>query len=253
MSSDPRAAAPADAPAEGPAHDPSHAFGSEHRDVAGGWLRPAVFGMMDGLVTNVSLIAGVGGGHASSHTIVLSGLAGLVAGAFSMATGEYVSVSSQNEAVRAESRIELHELRVNSAAEADELAEHYIEMGISAATARAFAHELAEHPEQALRVHAREEMGIDPTELPSPWTAAVSSFVFFATGAVLPLLPYLLGRGDLVVALGIGGLALLLAGAVTARFTHRSVVWSALRQLALGGLAAAVTYAVGSLIGASVS
>ncbi len=229
-----------------------HEFGSEHRDVAGGWLRPAVFGMMDGLVTNVSLIAGVGGGGVSEHTIVLTGLAGLVAGAFSMATGEYVSVSSQNEAVQAESGIELHELRVNSAAEADELAEHYIGIGISPATAHAFAHELAEHPEQALRVHAQEEMGVDPTDLPSPWTAAGSSFVFFAIGAVLPLLPYLFGLDQLVVALGIGGLALLVAGAITARFTRRSVVYSALRQFALGALAAGVTYGVGALIGANV-
>ena len=229
-----------------------HEFGSEHRDVAGGWLRPAVFGMMDGLVTNVSLIAGVGGGGVSAHTIVLTGLAGLVAGAFSMATGEYVSVSSQNEAVESESRIELHELKVNSAAEADELAEHYISLGISAPTARAFAHELAEHPEQALRVHAQEEMGIDPTDLPSPWTAAGSSFVFFAVGAVLPLLPYLFGFDNLAVALCIGGAALLVAGAVTARFTRRSVLYSALRQFALGALAAAVTFGVGALIGANV-
>ncbi|MHA3700560.1 VIT1/CCC1 transporter family protein [Jatrophihabitans sp. YIM 134969] len=230
-----------------------HPFGSEHRDVAGGWLRPAVFGMMDGLVTNVSLIAGVGGGGVSSHTIVLTGLAGLVAGAFSMATGEYVSVSSQNEAVQAESGIELHELRVNSAAEADELAEHYVGLGISEATAHAFAHELAQHPEQALRVHAQAEMGVDPTDLPSPWTAAGSSFVFFAIGAVLPLLPYLFGLDDLVVALAIGGAALLLAGGITARFTRRSVLFSAVRQLALGALAAGVTYAVGALIGAGVS
>ena len=184
---------------------------------------------------------------------MLTGLAGLVAGAFSMATGEWVSVSSQNEAVRAESGIELHELRVNSAAEADELAEHYVGLGISAPTARAFAHELAEHPEQALRVHAQEEMGIDPTDLPSPWTAAGSSFVFFAVGAVLPLLPYLLGCDVAVVALCIGGVALLIAGAVTSRFTRRPVLYSALRQLALGALAAGVTYLVGLLIGAGVT
>jgi vacuolar iron transporter family protein len=233
--------------------DAAHEFGSEHRDVAGGWLRPAVFGMMDGLVTNVSLIAGVGGGGVAAHTIVLTGLAGLVAGAFSMATGEYVSVSSQNEAVRSESGIELHELQVNSAAEADELAQHYVGMGISPATAHAFAHELAQHPEQALRVHAQEEMGVDPTELPSPWTAAASSFVFFAAGAVLPLLPYLLGFDSLLVALCIGGAALLLAGAVTSRFTRRSALYSALRQFALGALAAGVTYGVGALIGANVS
>ena len=233
--------------------DPAHPFGSEHRDVAGGWLRPAVSGMMDGLVTNVSLIAGVGGGGVSDHTLVLTGLAGLVAGAFSMATGEYVSVSSQNEAVQAESGIELHELRVNSAAEADELAEHYVGMGISEATARAFAHELAEHPEQALRVHAREEMGVDPTDLPSPWTAAGSSFVFFAVGAVLPLLPYLLGAHTLWLALGVGAAALFVAGAVTARFTRRSWVFSAVRQLLLGALAAGITYLVGTLIGTGVS
>lgn len=250
------ALSPADVPDLDPADhvDPEqHPFGSEHRDVAGGWLRPAVFGMMDGLVTNVSLIAGVGGGGVSSHTLVLTGLAGLVAGAFSMATGEYVSVSSQNEAIQAESSIELNELRVNSAAEADELAEHYIGMGVSDATARAFAHELSRNPEQALRVHSREEMGIDPSDLPSPWTAAGSSFVFFAVGAILPLLPYLFGAESLWLALTVGGVALLVAGAVTSRFTRRSWVFSALRQLALGALAAGFTYLVGTLIGTGVA
>lgn len=230
--------------------DVEHAFGSEHRDVNGGWLRPVVFGMMDGLVTNVSLIAGVGGGGGANHTIVLTGLAGLVAGAFSMATGEYVSVSSQNDAVRAESHIELHELRTNAHEEAEELAQHYMQIGISETTARAFAHELAEHPEQALRVHAQEEMGIDPHALPSPWTAAGSSFVAFSVGAVLPLLPYLLGFGSLPTALAIGAVTLVIAGAVTARFTRKPVLVSAGRQLLLGALAAGVTYLVGTLVGA---
>ncbi|HSY14496.1 MAG TPA: VIT1/CCC1 transporter family protein [Jatrophihabitantaceae bacterium] len=227
-------------------------FGGEHGGVAGGgWLRPAVFGVMDGLVTNVSLIAGVGGGHGSRHTIVLTGLAGLVAGAFSMATGEYASVSSQNHAIGAEVAIEARELRVNSEVEAQELAAHWVERGISAETAIAFATELAEHPDEALRVHIQQELGVDPHELPSPWAASSSSFVFFAVGAILPLLPYLFGYASLPTAIGIGAVGLLVAGFAVARFTRRPPLRSGLRQLALGVLAIGITYLVGRLIGAS--
>jgi VIT1/CCC1 family predicted Fe2+/Mn2+ transporter len=140
--------------------------------VSGGWLRPAVFGAMDGLVTNVSLIAGVGGGGATAHTIVLTGLAGLAAGACSMATGEYVSVSSQNELIQAEVDKERLELEHNAAAEQAELASMLRARGVSAATARQAAAEISAHPEKALAVHALEELGIDPDELPSPLVAA---------------------------------------------------------------------------------
>src|SRR5580692_6506496 len=163
--------------------------GPEHRDVSGGWLRPAVFGAMDGLVTNVSLIAGVGGGGASDHTIVLTGLAGLAAGAFSMAAGEYVSVSSQNELIQAEVDKERHELEHNPVAEQAELATMLRARGVSAPTARLAAAEISAHPEKALAVHALEELGIDPGELPSPLVAAGASLASFAVGALIPLIP----------------------------------------------------------------
>jgi len=225
----------------------------KHRDVSGGWLRPAVFGAMDGLVTNVSLIAGIGGSGASSHTIVLTGVAGLVAGAFSMATGEYVSVASQNESVRAEVEVERLELARHPAAELAELAASYERRGVDPATARAVAEQLSANAEEALAAHTREELGVDPGSLPSPWTAAASSFTCFSVGALLPLATYLLGVTTLLPALIVAAVALALAGGVTARFTGRSVAFSATRQLGLGALAAAVTYGVGHLIGAQVS
>lgn len=227
------------------AHDHSH------RDVSGGWLRPAVFGAMDGLVTNVSLIAGVGGGGASRHTLILTGMAGLVAGAFSMATGEYTSVRSQNEAVCAEVAVEAIELDRHPEAEAAELAATFVARGVAPGLARQVADQLSADPDQALRLHAREELGVDPDDLPSPWTAAASSFVCFAVGALLPLLPYLLGATSLPLALGLSAVALFAAGALVARITSRSALYSGARQLALGALAAAVTYLVGRLIGAA--
>ena len=180
-----------------------------HSDVSGGWLRAATFGAMDGLVTNIALIAGVGGGGVSPHTIVLTGVAGLVAGAVSMGLGEYTSVRTSNEQVAAELDKELRELRNNPDAEAD--------------------------------------------ELPSPWTAAFSSFVCFSIGALIPLITYLLGFDDLWPALGVGGLGLFGAGALVARFTGKRWWLSGVRQLALGALAAAITYAIGALIGVGVS
>lgn len=227
--------------------------GHQHRDVGGGWLRPAVFGAMDGLVTNVSLIAGIGGSGARPHTIVLTGVAGLVAGAFSMATGEYVSVTSQNESVHAELAVEQLELRRHPEQELQELADAYRARGVEPDTARAVAAQLSRNPEQALRVHAQEELGIDPHALPSAWTAASSSFLCFAVGALLPLLTYLFGVTSLPLALTVSGVALFAAGATTARFTSRGLAFSGLRQLALGALAAAVTYLVGHLIGATLT
>ena len=146
----------------------SEQHGHQHRDVSGGWLRPAVFGAMDGLVTNVSLIAGVGGGGGSHQFIVLTGLAGLAAGAFSMATGEYVSVSSQNELVEAEVRKERHELKHNSESERQELAATFRMRGVDPDLADKVASQLSAHPDSALDLHVREELGVDPGELPSP-------------------------------------------------------------------------------------
>jgi VIT1/CCC1 family predicted Fe2+/Mn2+ transporter len=228
------------------AHDDGH-----HADVSGGWLRPAVFGAMDGLVTNIALIAGVGGGGVSPHSVVLTGVAGLVAGAISMGLGEYTSVRTQNEQVEHEVAKERYELENNPLAEADELAERWVARGLPEDLARQVARALGENPEQALRVHAQEELGIDPHETPSPWVAAISSFVCFSVGALVPLLPYLLGAGVLWAALAAGGVGLFAAGAIVARFTNRPWWRSGLRQLVLGAAAAGVTYLIGRLVGAS--
>jgi len=229
-----------------------HEGGHHHRDVSGGWLRPAVFGAMDGLVTNVSLIAGVGGGGGSAHTIVLTGLAGLAAGAFSMATGEYVSVSSQNELVAAEVRKERHELEVHPEAELAELTATFQQWGVEAELASRVAKQVSANTDHALGVHVREELGVDPHELPSPLTAAAASLATFAVGALIPLLPYLLGYDSLAAALGLAALAAFTGGGLVARLTDRPFLRGALRQLLLGALAAGVTYLIGRLVGATV-
>ncbi|MDP9398243.1 MAG: VIT1/CCC1 transporter family protein [Actinomycetota bacterium] len=226
-----------------------------HRDVTGGWLRPAVFGAMDGLVSNFALIAGVAGGTAGrgSEAVVLAGLAGLAAGAFSMAAGEYTSVASQSELAAAEIEIERRELLRAPQAEQEELAQMYVGRGVDVETAREVARQLSRDPDRALEVHTREELGIDPDDLPSPVVAAGSSFASFAVGAFLPLVPYLLGATTLWPALIVALLGLFACGALVSRVTARSWLFSGLRQLVLGGAAAALTYGFGSLVGAGLA
>jgi VIT1/CCC1 family predicted Fe2+/Mn2+ transporter len=220
-----------------------------HADVSGGWLRPAVFGAMDGLVTNIALIAGVGGGGVAARNIVLTGVAGLVAGAISMGLGEYTSVQTQNEQIAAEIAKERRELERNPDAEARELAEAWTRRGLPAELAMQVADAIKHNPEEALRLHAREELGIEPGEQPSPWTAAFSSFLCFSVGALIPLLSYLFGFEQLWLALAVGGVGLFAAGAIFARFTSRRWWNNGLRQLVLGAAAAGATYLVGRLIG----
>jgi VIT1/CCC1 family predicted Fe2+/Mn2+ transporter len=219
------------------------------RDVSGGWLRAATFGAMDGLVTNISLIAGVGGAGAGAHTIIITGTAGLVAGAISMGLGEYTSVRTQNEQVGAELAKELAELRANPEGEANELVATWTARGLPPELARQVADVLKANPEQALRIHAQEELGVVPDELPSPWIAAGSSLGCFALGALIPLITYLAGVDRLWPALGVGGIGLFAAGAIVATFTGRRWWLSGFRQLVLGAAAAAVTYGIGRLIG----
>jgi len=230
-------------------HDHGHDHGHHHRDVSGGWLRPAVFGAMDGLVTNVSLIAGVGGGGGSAHTIVLTGLAGLAAGAGSMATGEYVSVSSQNELVQAEVNKERLELENSPVFEQAELATMLRARGVSAATARQAAAEISANPDKALAVHALEELGVDPGELPSPVVAAGASLASFAVGAVIPLIPYLAGLDLMALSLGLAAVAAIVGGGMVARLTDRPFWRGAVRQLLLGACAAGITYLIGVAVG----
>ncbi|HEY7224353.1 MAG TPA: VIT1/CCC1 transporter family protein [Micromonosporaceae bacterium] len=222
-----------------------------HADVSGGWLRAAVFGAMDGLVSNVGLIAGVGGGGVAPGAIVVAGFAGLVAGAISMALGEYTSVKTQSEQVQAEVEKERRELERNPELEQDELAHMWIARGLPEALAHEVARVVHTNPDEALRIHAREELGIDPAEQPSPWTAAISSFICFAAGALIPIVPYLIGFQQLWIALIAGGIGLFAAGALVARFTDRRWWLSGARQLLLGAAAAGITYLIGRLIGAA--
>jgi VIT1/CCC1 family predicted Fe2+/Mn2+ transporter len=224
-----------------------------HRDVTGGWLRPAVFGVMDGLVSNFALIAGVAGAGTSGHSIVLTGLAGMAAGACSMASGEYISVSSQAEATHAEIKLERNELRNNPDGELRELTRLYRARGLSPQLARQVAQALSENEDVAWRVHVREELGVNPDDLPSPWVAAASSFAAFALGAFVPLLPYVLGATSLLPASLLCVLALILSGGLTAKLTTRPVWLGGGRQLLFGVIAAAVTFGIGHLVGAGLS
>jgi VIT1/CCC1 family predicted Fe2+/Mn2+ transporter len=223
----------------------------DHRDVSGGWLRPTVFGMMDGLVSNFALIAGVAGASASTTSVSLAGIAGLVGGAFSMAAGEYVSVQSQNESTVAELEIERRELTHNAEAELAELTQMYVARGVEPDLARKVAGQLSRDPDQALLIHAQEELGVDPTQLPSPLIAAGSSLLAFSVGALIPLLPYLLGASTLWISAVLAVVALFVAGVGASRFTSRGWLYAGLRQLIVGVIAAAVTYGVGSLFHAT--
>lgn len=227
-------------------------IGHTHRDVSGGWLRPAVFGAMDGLVTNIGLVAGMSGGGAGPQLIVLAGMAGLVAGACSMAIGEYVSVETQNDLLRAEVTVERDEHRRHPVAEKAELVSSFVTMGLTRETAKRVAEEVHADPKLAVRVHISQELGVNPEEHPSPWVAGGFSFVCFAVGAIIPLIPYLLGYDLLLAGLAAGGLGLFVAGAIAARFTTRPWWLGGLRQLGFGALAAAATYLIGNLIGVSV-
>ncbi|MEU0568075.1 VIT1/CCC1 transporter family protein [Nonomuraea sp. NPDC005983] len=223
----------------------------QHRDVNGGWLRPSVFGAMDGLVSNFALIAGVAGGTPNAKIISLVGIAGLAAGAFSMAGGEYVSVASQREMALAEIAVEKRELERHPEAEQAELAGVFVGRGVEPELADRVAEQISRNPDQALEIHAQNELGVDPGDLPSPRVAAISSFLSFSAGAVLPLLPYLLGVTSLWLSAVLSCLALFGAGALVSTVTARTWWYSGLRQLVVGVLAAGLTFGLGSLIGAS--
>ncbi len=219
-----------------------------HADVTGGWLRAATFGAMDGLVSNTALIAGVAA-SADARTVVLSGVAGLLAGAFSMALGEYTSVTTANEQIDREVRAERQAFRQFPAGEQLELVGMFTDMGMSEHTAIAAADEIHRDEERALHFHLSQELGVDPREKPSARVAAVSSFLLFAVGAVIPLLPYLFGFASLWPGLVCGAVGLVIAGAVAARFTAAPMWLGAGRQLAFGVVAIAATYLAGKLIG----
>jgi VIT1/CCC1 family predicted Fe2+/Mn2+ transporter len=226
-----------------------------HRKVQGGAARAAVFGVSDGLVSNVSLILGVAGANPGPGVVRLAGLAGLVGGAFSMAAGEYVSMRAQTELLERELELERTEIRRRPELERQELAAIYESRGIKPDVAEELATEMHRDPNLALETHAREELGIDPSELGSPVQAAVSSFLAFAAGAVLPLVPWFFARGTaaVVASVVIAGLVAAGVGVGLSAFTGRSALRSALRQLAIAGAAAGVTFALGNAVGAGVT
>jgi vacuolar iron transporter family protein len=232
---------------DSPSPHAKYDVGHTHPDVSGGWLRPATFGAMDGLVSNTALIAGVAAGE-SAHTTLVSGIAGLLAGAFSMALGEYSSVTTANEQIDSEVHVERRALRARPEAERAELVDMLVELGMSEKTAQAATDEIHRDENQAVNVHLVREIGLDPSEKPSAALAAAASFLMFALGAVIPLLPYLLGYGSLPVGVVCGGVGLLIAGALTARFTRKPVWWAAGRQLLFGAVAVAATYLLGLLV-----
>ncbi|HYN74882.1 MAG TPA: VIT1/CCC1 transporter family protein [Candidatus Limnocylindria bacterium] len=223
-----------------------------HQDVSGGWLRAAVFGAMDGLVSNLALISGMAGGAASASTVALAGVAGLAAGSFSMAAGEYVSVRSQNELAEREIHVERLEIERSPEAELAELAQTYVDRGVDPGLAEQVARQISADPERAVQTHVMLELGVDPQQLASPYVAAGSSFVAFCVGAFIPLLPYLMGATTLLPAVVLASIGLFGAGALVSRVTPRTWWYSGLRQLVFGLGAAGLTYAVGSVVGVAV-
>ena len=222
-----------------------------HRNVSGGGIRAAVFGLSDGLVTNVSLILGVAGAHPGGSFVRLAGVAGRVAGAFSMAAGEFVSVRAQSELMLRELEVERVALKNWPKDERNELVEIYVGRGIHRSLAEQLVDEVMADPELALETHAREELGFDPRAIASPVQASVSSFFSFALGAVLPLIPWLIGSGAgaTIASVLIGAATAVLVGLLIGAMTGRSRWRTALRQLMVAAVAAAVTFGIGKGVG----
>lgn len=226
-----------------------------HRTGGGGTLRATVFGINDGLVSNTSLVMGFAGAQTEGKFLLLAGVAGMLAGAFSMAAGEYVSMRAQRELFERQIEIERAELGDSPAEEQEELAIIYEAKGLARDQAEALASQLMENPEVALETMVREELGLDPAELGSPWGAATGSFIAFATGALLPVIPFLFGASAslpfIVASAVLSAAALFAVGASLSLFTGRSPWLSGGRQLALGVVAAGLTYMIGRIIGVS--
>jgi len=224
-----------------------------HRNLQGGGARAAVFGISDGLVTNVSLVLGIAGAHPAVGIVRLAGLAGLIGGAFSMSAGEYTSMRAQRELLERELDLEAHEISNRPEGERRELVKIYENRGVEPEAARTLAKEMMRTPELALETHAREELGISPGALGSPIQAASSSFATFALGALIPLLPWLVTSGTAAIVSSViaAAVAALCVGALLSLFTERSWWWSALRQLLISAVAAAVTYSIGRAVGAN--
>ena len=227
-----------------------------HKGYGGGNLRAAVFGVNDGLVSNTSLIMGVAGASAGAGSVITAGVAGLLAGALSMAAGEYISMRSQREMFEYQIGLERDELGEYPEEEAEELALIYAARGMDLEEARRITRALVKNPDAALDALAREELGLNPDDLGSPWGAAVFSFLAFAAGAILPLVPFLLGLPlgtALMVAAVVAGVALFGVGAALSLFTGRRAIAGGVRMVLIGGGAGVVTWLIGNLLGAAIS
>ena len=226
-----------------------------HRDVQGGAARAAVFGVSDGIVSNVALILGIAGASTDPAFVRVAGVSGLLAGAVSMAAGEYISLKAQAELVERELEIERTSIAEDLEGETAELAALFVHRGLTVEHAERVAAELMSDPEVALEIHAREELGVDPNQLGSPVSAALSSFSAFALGAFVPLIPWLLGGGDGAVWASaiLGVTAAAVVGAVLARLTERSVLRTVARQVLVAAGACTATYLIGGMLGASVT
>ncbi|MEO6122036.1 MAG: VIT1/CCC1 transporter family protein [Acidimicrobiales bacterium] len=247
---------PAPAPFEsGPDHPGETDHEHHHRKIQGGAARAAVFGVSDGLVSNVSIILGVAGASPAPGIVRLAGLAGLVGGAFSMAAGEYGSMRAQTELLERELELERIEIGRRPEGERRELAGIYRSRGVAPEVAEELASHMMRDPELALETHAREELGIDPSDLGSPVQAAVSSFLAFVVGALVPLVPWFVaqGSGAMIASVVLTAAAALAVGIALAVFTGRSWPRPALRQLVIAIIPAAVTFAIGNAVGISVT
>ena len=228
---------------------------SPHETRGASVVRPVVFGGTDGLVCNLSLIMGVAGAAGDDpHSIVIAGIAGLIAGGFSMAVGEYVSVRSQRELLDYQIELQRHQLRHTPDEERGILMEIYQTKGLSSAEADLIVDWIMRDPERAVDTFVREEIGLSAQTMGSPVAAGLGSLSAFAVGAFVPLLPFLLlgGTAAFVVSISASGLALFAIGLAVSRLTHRHPLFTGIRQAALGGLAAAVTFGIGSLLGTAV-
>lgn len=223
----------------------------QHRDITGGGARAAVFGVSDGLVSNVSLVLGVAGAHPVGNIVLLAGLAGLFGGAFSMAAGEYVSMRAQRELMERELNLERIELAHRPEGEHRELVMLYQQRGLNRELAEQVATNLMNSPDRALETHAREELGFSPQSLGSPVQAALASFLTFAIGACIPLLPFLFGYSGtptILWAIGVTAVSALAVGSILSYFTGKIWYWSGIRQLLICSAAGAVTFAIGTLM-----
>lgn len=238
-------------PAESDDISRPHDYDHRHADVSSGWLRATVFGAMDGLVSNIGLIAGIAAAGASNTIVAITGISGLIAGAISMALGEYTSVRTANEQLDAEVITEREAHTRNPVGEQAELSVLFSKLGMERETAEIAASQVHANSESAVRVHLAHELGLSLDDRPSPWVAAFSSLLSFGVGAFIPIIPFVFGFGNLWVGLAFGGAGLLLAGALAATTTKRNWLAGAARQLLFGGIAVTATYTIGMLLGIS--